>query len=99
MSIMSDGVLTRSWRTYLKNRNRVGQLRCYHCAERIQRGDQIYRRSKASEFNVAITRTVEEASDLMAAGFEFVYEYQGVIIYRRRKLPPNINPYILRNVS
>jgi hypothetical protein len=48
--------------------------------------DLVFRQSvAASEFHVAIAKTVEEASRLIATGFEFMYEHQGVMIYRKRK--------------
>jgi len=46
---------------------------------------QIYRAGSSSEFYVAVAKTVEEASGLISAGYEFVHEHQGVMIYRKRK--------------
>jgi hypothetical protein len=45
---------------------------------------QIYRKSAAEEFHVATAKTVEDASKLVASGWEFFHEYQEVMIYRRR---------------
>jgi hypothetical protein len=40
---------------------------------------------RSENFNVACAKTVEEASGLIAQGYEFVHEYNGVMIYRKRK--------------
>jgi hypothetical protein len=39
----------------------------------------------APEFHVAVAKNIEEASRLIATGFEFVHEHQGVMLYRKRK--------------
>ena len=46
---------------------------------------QIYQKGAAEEFHVATAKTVEDASKLVASGWEFVHEYQEVMIYRKRK--------------
>jgi integrase/recombinase XerD len=46
---------------------------------------QVYQRNGNENFHVRTAKTVEEASKLVEAGFEFVHEYQGVMIYRKRK--------------
>lgn len=46
---------------------------------------QIFKNSMNDKFNVATAKTVEEAFTLIAVGFSVVHEYQGVIIYRKRK--------------
>ena len=46
---------------------------------------QIYQKGAAEKFHVATAKTVEDASKLVASGWEFVHEYQGVMIYRKRK--------------
>ena len=45
----------------------------------------IFQNGRDDEFHVATAKTVEEASKLIALGYEFVHEYQGVMIYRKRK--------------
>ena len=35
--------------------------------------------------NVATAKTIEEASKLLSIGYEFVHEYNGIMIYRKRK--------------
>ena len=34
---------------------------------------------------IATAKTFEEASKLISVGFEFVHEFQGVMIYRKRR--------------
>jgi integrase len=46
---------------------------------------QIYRNSGNDEFTVLTAKTIEEASNLLATGFDFVQEHNGVMIYRKRK--------------
>ena len=46
---------------------------------------QIYLNGREDDYIVEIARTVEEASKLIAVGFEFVHEYNGVMIYRRHR--------------
>jgi len=46
---------------------------------------QIYQRNRNKSCHVLTARNIEEASKLIEAGFEFIYEYQGVMIYRKRK--------------
>jgi integrase len=46
---------------------------------------QIYLNGREDEYIVEIARTVEEASKLISVGYEFVHEYNGVMIYRKRK--------------
>ena len=46
---------------------------------------QLYQKGAAEEFHVATAKTVEDASKLVASGWEFVHEYQEVMIYRKRK--------------
>jgi integrase len=46
---------------------------------------QIYRNGRSEDYHVAAAKTVEEASSLIAVGYEFVHEYNGVMIYRKRK--------------
>jgi hypothetical protein len=47
--------------------------------------EHYYGKNAASEFGVEVTKNVKEASKLIARGFEFVDEHQGVMIYRKRK--------------
>jgi hypothetical protein len=42
-------------------------------------------KNASSKFVVEIAKNVAEAKKLIAVGFEFVHEYQGVMIYRKRK--------------
>jgi hypothetical protein len=46
---------------------------------------QYFLNGKDDEYNVEIARTIDEASKLIAVGFDFVHEYNGVMIYRKRK--------------
>lgn len=46
---------------------------------------QIFHSQRTDEYHVATAKTVEEGAKLVAVGFEFVHEYQGVMIYRKRK--------------
>lgn len=46
---------------------------------------QLYQKGAAEEFHVVTAKTVEDASKLVASGWEFVHEYQEVMIYRKRK--------------
>jgi len=46
---------------------------------------QIYRNTANQDFHVATAKTLDEAPSLMSAGYEFVHEYNGVMIYRKRK--------------
>jgi len=39
----------------------------------------------SEDFIVTTAKTVEEASSLIAVGYDFVHEYNGVMIYRKRK--------------
>jgi hypothetical protein len=39
---MVDGVLTRSWATRMKHRNRVEKLLCYRCGLEIHVGQRIH---------------------------------------------------------
>jgi len=51
----------------------------------VHLADQYYGKSASQEFVVEIAKNVEEAKKLIAIGFEFVHEHQGVMIYRKRK--------------
>jgi hypothetical protein len=46
---------------------------------------KIYREGTSEDFNVACAKTVEEGSSLIAQGYEFVHEYNGIMIYRKCK--------------
>lgn len=46
---------------------------------------QVYQRSSHDGFHVRTAKTVEEATKLIEVGFEFIHEYQGIMIYRKRK--------------
>ena len=46
---------------------------------------QLYRNAGNEDFHVASAKTVEEASSLIAVGYEFIHEYNGVMIYRRHR--------------
>ncbi|MEM3566662.1 MAG: hypothetical protein QXK47_03420 [Candidatus Bathyarchaeia archaeon] len=37
------------------------------------------------EFHVKTAKTVEEATKLIEVGFEFVHEFDGIMIFRKRK--------------
>jgi hypothetical protein len=43
---VSNGVLSRSWRTRLLHRNHVEELRCFRCGGEIQLGERIHTNSK-----------------------------------------------------
>jgi hypothetical protein len=47
--------------------------------------EQYYGKNASSEFVVEVAKNIAEASKLIAAGFEFIHEHQGVILYRKRK--------------
>ena len=47
--------------------------------------EQYYRKNASSEFVVEVAKNVAEGKRLIAVGFEFVNEHQGVMIYRKRK--------------
>ena len=47
--------------------------------------EQYYGKSASSEFVVEVAKNVTEAKKLLAIGFEFVHEFQGVMLYRKRK--------------
>lgn len=51
----------------------------------IHLAEQYCGRSASSEFVVELAKNVEEAKKLIAVGFEFVHEYQGIMMYRKRK--------------
>ncbi len=51
----------------------------------VHLAEQYYGKNASSEFVVEVAKNVGEASKLLAVGFEFVHEYQGVMIYRKRK--------------
>jgi hypothetical protein len=46
---------------------------------------KVRREGRSEDFNVTCAKTIEEAVSLIAQGYEFVHEYSGVPIYRRRK--------------
>ena len=46
---------------------------------------QIYRNTANQDFYVASAKTIDEASSLIFVGYEFVHEYNDVMIYRKRK--------------
>jgi len=46
---------------------------------------QIYRNAANQDFHAATAKTLDEASSLISAGYEFVHEYSGVMLYRKRK--------------
>lgn len=46
---------------------------------------QLFQQNKSDDFHVATAKTLEEASKLISVGYEFVHEYQDVMIYRKRK--------------
>jgi hypothetical protein len=46
---------------------------------------QLYRQGAAEQFVTATAKTIDEASRLIAEGWEFVHEYQQIMIYRKRK--------------
>ncbi len=41
--------------------------------------------SKDSEYEVATATTIEEAKPIIAAGFEFVLEKNGILMFRKPK--------------
>jgi len=45
----------------------------------------LYHTSGYDEFHVKTAKTVEEAAKLIEAGFEFVHEYNGIMLFRKRK--------------
>jgi hypothetical protein len=45
----------------------------------------MYRKGVAEEFHVATAKIVEGSSMLIASGWEFVREYQGIMFYRKCK--------------
>jgi len=47
--------------------------------------EKIYKNPGNEDFYVAIAKTIDEASSLIAMGYEFVHEYSGVMLYRKRK--------------
>jgi integrase len=51
----------------------------------VHLAEQYYGRSASQEFVVELAKNVEEAKKLIAVGFEFVHEFQGVMMYRKRK--------------
>jgi integrase len=51
----------------------------------VHLADQYYGRSASQECVVELAKNVEEAKKLIAVGFEFVHEHQGIMIYRKRK--------------
>jgi integrase len=51
----------------------------------VHLAEQYYGKNSSSEFVVEVAKTVEEASKLLAVGFEFVHEHQGAMICRKRK--------------
>jgi len=46
---------------------------------------QIDRNTANQDFHFAAAKTLDEASSLISAGYGFVHEYNGVMIYRKRK--------------
>jgi hypothetical protein len=46
---------------------------------------RIYRNAADQDFHVATAKTLDEESCLISAGYEFVHEYNGVMIYRKRR--------------
>jgi hypothetical protein len=46
---------------------------------------QIYRNAANQDFHVATAKTLDKASSLISAGYEFVHEYNGVMIYRKHR--------------
>ena len=55
------------------------------CKGYVHLAEQCYGKMASSEFVVEIAKTVEEAKKLIAVGFKFVHEFQGVMMYRKRK--------------
>lgn len=51
----------------------------------VHLAEQYYGKLSSSEFVVEFAKNVEEASKLITAGFEFVHEHHGVMIYKKRK--------------
>ena len=51
----------------------------------VHLAEQYYGKNASSEFVVEVAKNITEASRLIAAGFEFVHEHQGVMLYRKRK--------------
>ena len=46
---------------------------------------QLYRNVGNEDFHVATAKTIDEASSLISVGYEFIHEYNGVMLYRKRK--------------
>ncbi|MGA2307915.1 MAG: hypothetical protein ABSG57_00015 [Candidatus Bathyarchaeia archaeon] len=46
---------------------------------------KIYKNPVNEDFYVASAKTIDEASSLIAMGYEFVHEYSGVMLFRKRK--------------
>jgi hypothetical protein len=46
---------------------------------------RIYRNAANQDFHVATAKTLDEESCLISAGYEFVHEYNGVMIYRKHR--------------
>jgi len=45
----------------------------------------LYQKSDNDEWNVRAVKTVEEASELVKVGFEYVTEIEGFKLFRKRK--------------
>jgi integrase len=51
----------------------------------VHLAEQYYGKISSSEWVVEVAKNIEEASRLIAVGFDFVHEFQGVMLYRKRK--------------
>jgi len=54
-------------------------LRYIHYAEIV------YQRSDRNEWTVKAAKTVEEASELVSVGFEYITEVEGFKLFKKRK--------------
>lgn len=46
---------------------------------------QIHRNAANQDLHAATAKTLDEASSLVSAGYEFVHEFNGVMIYRKHR--------------
>ena len=51
----------------------------------VHLAEQYYGKNASSEWVVEVAKNIAEATRLIAVGFEFVHEHQGVMLYRKRK--------------
>lgn len=51
----------------------------------IHYADIVYQRSDKNEWTVRAVKTVEEASELVSVGFEYVTEVEGFKLFKKRK--------------